>query len=59
MQSSLGIALNLSGLSEMGSLLIIVLKYTATKTGVSEIYEQSNIFAIIVDLFVTSEIRFN
>ena len=25
----------------------------------SEIYEQSNIFAIIVDLFVTREIQFN
>ena len=25
----------------------------------SEIYEQSNIFAIIVDFFVTREIRFN
>ena len=30
--------------------------YTATKTMMPEIYEQSNIFAIIVDLFVTREI---
>ena len=33
--------------------------HTATKTVMSEIYEQSNIFANILDLFVTHEIRSN
>ena len=57
--SHLGLALNLLGISDMGLFLNTVLSYTATNTVMSEIYEQSNISAIIVDLFLTREIRFN
>ena len=37
----------------------LLLSYRATKTVMSEIYERSNISAIIVVFFITREIRFN
>ena len=42
----------------MGSFLIIVLKIYSYIHRMSEIYEKSNIFAIIVDLFVRHEKQF-
>ena len=53
------IALDLLGHLKMGSFLIIVVKlYTYIYSDV-KIYEKPNIFAIILDLHVRREIRFN
>ena len=48
--------LNLLRISEMGSFLIIVVSYAATKTVMSENYEKPNIFMIILDTHERHEI---
>ena len=57
--SHIGIALNLLGLSDMGSFLIVVLKLSSYNDNYVGNLRTIKYFAIIEDLFVTREIRFN